>query len=383
MKLHPWVGSALVALAVASCNENSPPPTQSQPDLTKAKLLNTSKAEPAPANGRQPTAQKSADPSAADNAPIPPADAQWTIFCDSVTGVGHIENARILRSRLVALTGMHEWYVIHSDKESSLYYGYYRDDAADKKRAAGDRLKVANLTDRLGNHLVRGGLLQPIVAPDPIAPPEWNLVNTPKKAYWSIEIATFAGNPKRKEAAVQMVRDLRAKGETQAYYYNGPTVSSVCVGAWPREAVAEQGTGIDTKGQMRDDAHSTNPDTPLFVFGGFDQAPPNVAGRVLEPGTNKPMAVEGKRLDILDPNMKQKTVEYPYHFQNYELHATQNGNVSYPDSSVLVAIPREDGFSDDESWRLSGVRSNSSSGSDNRPAPTGAGDNVLKSIGDH
>lgn len=379
MKLHHWVGSALVALAVASCNENNPPPTQSQPDLTKTKTLVTS---PTAVNTPQPARQKPAAP-AGDDAPIPPPDAQWTIFCDSVTGIGHIENARILRSRLVALTGLHGWYVIHSDKESSLYYGYYRDDATDKKRAEGDRLKVANLTDRYGNHLVRGGLLQPIVAPDPAAPSEWNLVNAPKNAYWSIEIATFAGNPKRKEAAVQMVRELRAKGETQAYYYHGPTVSSVCIGAWPREAIAEQGTGIDRNGQMRDDAHNTNADQSLLVFGGFDQAPPNVAGRILEPGTNKPMAVEGKRLDILDPNMKQKTVDYPYHYVNYELHGAQNGNVTYPDPSVLVAIPHEDASAEDESWRLTGGRPKDSASTEHRPAPAGAGDDVLRSIGDH
>jgi hypothetical protein len=381
MKLQHWVGSALVALAVASCNENNPPPSQSQPDLTKAKVLVTSPGTtPVSAQSK---GHKSEVQSVADDAPIPPADAQWTIFCDSVTGIGHIENARILRSRLVALTGLHEWYVIHSDKESSLYYGYYRDTPADKKRGEADRLKVANLSDRYGNHLVRGGLLQPVVAPDPGAPADWNLLNTPKNAYWSIEIATFAGNPKRKDAAVQMVRELRAKGETQAYYYHGPTVSSVCIGGWPRDAVAEQGTGIDHNAQMRDDAHTSNADQSLFVFGGAEQAPPNVAGRILEPGTNKPMAVQGKRLDILDPIMKQKTVDYPYHYVNYELHAAQNGNVNYPDPSVLVAIPHEDAPSDDESWRLTGARPNSQSSSENRPAPAGAGDNVLKSIGDH
>lgn len=383
MKLHHWIGSVLVALSVVSCNENNPPPTQQTPQTISEAHSVQNPNPPAQVSSAQPGKQKAAAHDPNDDVPIPPPDAQWTIFCDSVTGVGHIENAGILKSRLIALTGMHDWYVIHSDKQSDIYYGYYRElsDPAEKKRAEADRLKIANMTDRFGNHLVRGGLLQPINAPDPVAPREWNLLNTPKNAYWSIEIATFSGNPKRKEAAVQMVRDLRSQGETQAYYYHGPTVSSVCIGAWPREAVAEQGTGIDNKGQMRDDAHSTNADQPLFVFGGFDQAPPNVAGRILEPGTNKPMAVEGKRLDILDANMKQKTVEYPYHYQNYALHAAQNGNTSYPDPSVLVAIPHDEAAaSDDDNWRLTGGQPNVSG---NGPAPAGAGDNVLRSIGDH
>lgn len=382
MKLQHWVGSALVAVSVVSCNENNPPPTQqTQPTISQGNAVQNPAAPTGVGTVASANQRPAHNPS--DDVPIPPAGAQWTIFCDSVTGIGHIENADILKSRLVALTGMRDWYVIHSDRQSDIYFGYYRslEDPAEKKRAEADRLKVANLTDRYGNHLVRGGLLQPINAPDPVAPREWNLLSTPKNAYWTIEIATFSGNAKRKEAAVQMVRDLRAQGETQAYYYHGPTVSSVCVGAWPREAIAEQGTGIDNKGQTRDDAHTPNADQPLFVFAGPDQAPPNVAGRVLEPGTNKPMAVEGKRLDIIDPDMKRKTVEYPYHYQNYELHAVQNGNTNYPDSSVLVAIPHDEAAAaDDDNWRLSGGQPNVSG---NERAPSGAGDNVLRSIGDH
>lgn len=382
MKLHHWVGSVLVAVSVVSCNENNPPPTQqTQPTISQDKAVQNPAAPTGVSSVASANQRPAHNPS--DDVPIPPAGAQWTIFCDSVTGVGHIENADILKSRLIALTGMRDWYVIHSDKQSDIYFGYYRslEDPAEKKRAETDRLRIASLTDRYGNHLVRGGLLQPINAPDPAAPVAWNLLNTPKNAYWTIEIATFSGNAKRKEAAVQMVRELREHGETQAYYYHGPTVSSVCIGAWPREAVAEQGTGIDNKGQTRDDAHTVNPEQPLFVFGGFAQAPPNVAGRILEPGTGKPMAVEGKRLDILDPNMKQKTVEYPDHYHNYELHAVQNGDTSYPDSSVLVVIPHDEaGSADDDNWRLNGGQPNVPR---NGPAPTGAGDNVLRSIGDH
>jgi hypothetical protein len=383
MKLHHWVGSILIALAAASCTENNPPPTQSQTDLSAAKVTANPQAQPQVSSAQSPSHKPSAQ-SNIDDTPIPPVDAQWTIFCDSVSGVGHIENARILRSRLVALTGLHDWYVIHSDKESSLYYGYYRslDDPSEHKRAEADRVKVASLSDRYGNHLIRGGLLQPITAPDPVAPAAWNLVNAPKNAYWTIEVATFSGNPKRKEAAVQAVRELRDAGETQAFYYHGPTVSSVCVGAWPREAVAEQGTGIDGKGLSRDDAHTGNADQALFVFGGFEQAPPNVAGRILEPGTNKPMAVEGKRLEILDQDMKQKTLKYPEHYVNYQLHATQNGNQSYPDPSVLVAIPHEDASSSDDNWRLTGGGPNVPPSGVDRPAPAGAGDSVLRSIGD-
>jgi hypothetical protein len=94
------------------------------------------------------------------------------------------------------------------------------------------------------------------------------------------------------------------------------------------------------------------------------------------------MTVEGKRLEILDQDMKQKTLKYPNHFVNYELHAAQNGNQNYPDPSVLVAIPHEDASANDDNWRLTGGGPSVPPSGVDRPAPAGAGDSVLRSIGD-
>lgn len=387
MRLQHWMASALVALGVASCGENTPPPTQSQPSVSQAAEAQANSQQPAaPARQVQASKPVASAPkhSAKYDAPIPPADAQWTIYCDAIEGIGHVENAEIMRTRLIQLSGMRDWYVIHGEKDSRIYYGYYRDldNPAEKRRAEADRLKVANLTDHLGNRVLRGGVLSRVEMPDPVAPAEWDLLKTPKNAYWSIEIETYSGNPKRKEAAVERVRELREHGEREAYFYHGETSSSVCIGAWPRDAVAEQGTGVDDKGNMRDDAHTINPDQPLLVF---PDIVPNVAPQVLEPGTGKPMAVQAPKLDILDPDMKGKVKEYPYHAVNYEFHGVEHGGQTFPDPSVLVVIPHEEASArgGDDNWRLTGGQPANPSG-DPVPhaAPQGAGDSVLRSIGD-
>src|SRR5678809_1152922 len=89
-----------------------------------------------------------------------------------------------LRNDLAAQTQYKEWHVIHKDNESLLYYGYYRtiDEKVDLKeaqRAQLDRAKIALMVDPLGNKLFKNAVVVALNAPDPTAPPEWNLVNAP------------------------------------------------------------------------------------------------------------------------------------------------------------------------------------------------------------
>lgn len=376
MRFRTWFLSALTALGVASCGENAPPPSQSQTPVSGA-LAD---------RGRQTnTASRPQQQDAAihNDAPAPPKDAQWTILCDTLEGPAHVADASLMKARLIQVSGMHDWYVIHSEKDSTIYYGYYRSlaDPAEKGRAENDRARIGKLTDQLGNRLLRGDVLVAITAPDPQAPAAWNLLNARRDAYWTIEIATFAGNPKRKEAAVDAVRELREKGETEAYYYHGASASSVCIGAWPRDAVAEQGTGINRKGDTRDDAHTQSPDQPLFVFAA-DAAPPNIPSRVFEPGTGKPMTVEGLKLDIQSPEMKKKIAAYPYHYVNYELHTVESNGQQFPDSSMLCIIPRDQSPAGDDDWRLTGGPVGNPQTAHGQP-PVTPGDSQLRSIGDH
>src|SRR5579859_2875001 len=215
MRFGSLIACCLVAAVAVSCNENSP------------SLQNTSTAGVAVKSGGAPQAQGQVRTAAQANqqggsrqaqqsfqSPVPPGDAKWTILCDKVDGPAHVSQATMLKSRLVQTTGSNDWYVIHTETDSSIYYGYYRDleIPAEKKRADADRVRIAAMTDARGNPLLRGNILVAVAPPDPESPTEWNLLNTPQDAYWTIEIATFAGDSKRKEAAVQMVKELRGRG---------------------------------------------------------------------------------------------------------------------------------------------------------------------------
>jgi hypothetical protein len=343
-------------------------------------MVQTPGLTPQPQAAPQKTGQAPAQVASA----IAPADARWTILCDKIEGPAHVAQATLIKSRLMQTSGLSDWYVIHTEKESSIYYGYYRDLGVptEKRRADLDRARLAALADARGNPIIRGNILVPVATADPTAPADWNLLNTPPDAYWTIEIATFADNAQRKDAAVQFVRDLREHGEKNAYFYHGPTASSVCIGAWKRSAVAEQGTGISGSGATRDDAHTQSADTPLLVLG--DVLPPNMPSIVREPGTGKAMTVMAQRLEIVDPDLKQKTLQYKEHFVNYEGRGTVNGQ---PDPSVLVVIPHEQSVATQDDWRLTGGSAPADAQPQQPPvqrqAPTAAGDSVLRSLGDH
>ena len=377
MRLHRLIAAALLGFLTISCGENAAPPSSSssQGQVANANAHAIASSNPSLRSDAQAVAQQT-------DSPVPPKDAQWTIFCDRIDGPNHVAVAREMKSRLVAATHMRDWYVIHGSSESSLYYGFYRSiddpkDPAERKRAEADRARVQSLTNRDGERLVRGGILVPLDAPDPTAPPKWNLLNTPKTAYWSLQIAAFKDNPQRKEAAVEAVRELRAKGE-EAYYYHGPVISSVCIGAWPREAVKEQGTGLDSEGRSRDDAHTIDPSQPLLVLGG-DTPPDNIARDVREPGTGRRMAVMGMKLDIQDKTMEAKIKQFPTHSVNYEVHGTKSGEQIFPDPSFLVIIPHEEAEGPSEDSLLT---AGSSPREATPPTPASPGDQGLRSIGD-
>jgi hypothetical protein len=368
MKIQSLLVCGLIVWGAASCGENNPPST-TQANSNLASHVNQTAAQ-----------TPRLDP-ATIQPPAPPPDAQWTILCDKVDGPTHVAEAGLRKNELIRASGMADWYVIHGETDSTIYYGYYRglDVAGEKQRAETDRARIASLTDRLGNPLLRGGILVPVTPPDPQAPAEWNLLNTPKDAFWSIEIATFSGNNLRKQNAVEMVRALRAQGEKQAYFYHGPTASSVCIGAWKRDAVAEQGTGITRSGDTRDDAHTQSPDQPLLVLS--DVAPPNMPAHVVDRNTGKSMTVEAPKLDVQDPDMKATIANpnYKYHLVNGAAYGVKDN----PDPSVLIIIPHDQSMARDDDWRLTGGMTPTTAQPAPHAAPSSPGDSVLRSIGDH
>jgi hypothetical protein len=318
---------------------------------------------------------KDKSPGDKSTANAPPADAQWTLYCAAVDGPGHIEQANSVKAQLIKLTGdqgLRNWYVIHQDTQSVLYYGFYRtiDDPKDKKetqRAQADRQRIAALTDQQGNKLFKHVFFVQVNAPDPTAPPEWNLCNA--DGYWSLEIAAYKDSPHRKEAAVESVRAARAQG-IQAYYYHGDSISSVCIGAWPKSAVRDGDDAVEAPASAQEVIVLPH------AIPGMDQ----MQFRSRETGERiRTVAPESK---IIDPSLQAMMAKYPTHSVNGLVMENkvkqQDGSFkTVQDPSFVVKIPHPE--------------ASILTQSDEPPAPqllnpTGAqstpGEGKLKSIGD-
>ncbi len=222
--------------------------------------------------------------------PTPPADAQYTIYCQVYAGPDHQEVARQVRDLLRANTSMGKWYIVHGGEQSTLYYGFYRtidrsdpNDPEEGKRAINDLNAIRTLHDSRGARLFSASLPVSINTPDPAANPKWDLART--GAYWSLDIATFKDTPDRKMRAVQAVTEARQQG-LEAYYLHGPHTSEVCIGAWPEKAAVEIDTGMQ----------NTNPNLPLFVTP-TPMAPGAMGG--MDPNVQ----VAAPRVDPVDPSM--------------------------------------------------------------------------------
>lgn len=295
------VSSLAAVLLCVSCGGDKPAPDQ------------PAKANPKPIDKPVVSASAgSAKGADASQVLVPPKDARWTLFCFRFTGPDHVARANQTKGDLLANSTLRDWYIIHSEGSSSLYYGYYRtfSDEKDKKemeRAQADRRAVQSLEDQRKDRVFAQAMFVPVDAPDPTAPPEWNLANS--KGYWSLQIAVFQGIADRKEAAVEAVREARKMG-VEAYYYHGQSVSSVCIGAFPENAVVKQ---------QDDSARAIDPEAPLMVLGPGADVPDWMVRNMVDPKTGKQVKVLEQRVEIADPALKKAMQDYPhYAVNNYE-----------------------------------------------------------------
>jgi len=315
---------AMLALAgclvLASCNENEPPSTDSR----SAAATHITPAAAAPRQMAREAAQRPGRPGQ-PAASGPGQSAQWTLYCQTVRGPAHVQEANRLKSALMMNPQLPNWYLVHNEDESIVCYGYYNEvtDAV----AKADKKRIDGLTGINGEPLFNGVVFQPIGSPDPDSPPEWNLANVPDSQYWSLQIAAFHGFPERKKYAVEAVREARAQG-VQAYYFHGPTISSVCIGTWPIEAVKRQGED--------NVARSDDPETPIIVLN--DTVPQYLTPSKTDKKGN-PVLIIAPRLDIIDPTLKEAIRKYPDHAVNGYVKVTKDVNgMEIRDASLLVQI---------------------------------------------
>ncbi|HEY1686407.1 MAG TPA: hypothetical protein VGG19_16705 [Tepidisphaeraceae bacterium] len=260
---------------------------------------------------------------------VPPADAQWTILCEAYTGSNHQYEAHQAKDFWASKTNFPGFYVIHQQDQSTLYYGYYRtiNDPKDRKeseRAQDDRQRLMSLVDSNGERPFLGCLFVELVPKDPPAPAEWNLANA--KGHWSLQVAVYEDDPRRKQYAVDAVRDMRAHGIKDAYFFHGATASSVCIGAWPDEAVKV------------DQPENSDPNQPVLVTNQL-----GMAGDLYLKSTGQKVQQITPHVEVLDPKLKAEMTEYPYEAINGDMEV-RDGNgklVKAATPSYLVEIPHD------------------------------------------
>jgi len=323
--------SLFIAVSGLSCAGNKP----------VAQTADTKGTSLAPTNDT-PTPKLAAKSTTA--APIAPADARYTLYCLSVDKLGHVERSKALKESLIQRTGMKDFYLVHSDDQSIIYYGYYKDfmktnDVKERKRAEADRTKIVNLRDDRKDLPFRGALFVTLDAPDPQSPPEWNLTNLAADRMWTLEIGVYVDSPLRKQYAVNAVREARNQG-IEAYYFHGENISSVCVGAFKETALARQDS---------DSAESYRSNETLLVLPG--QIPQGMSGDqyVMQDGKKTKVKVIAPRIEVLDPKLKELQERFPHRSVNGEERMTVATNkrtgrtVQVYDESVIVPIPRATG----------------------------------------
>jgi hypothetical protein len=269
--------------------------------------------------------------------PTIPDGAVYTLYCTSITSVTHVPDSERLKQQLIVKTGSRNWYVIHSADQSVLYYGFYKtfDDKSqpeEKARAQANRQAVRRLQSDNGDMPFAECGFVPLMTPDPPAPPEWDLRNA--AGYWALQIAAYEGSPLRKKYAVDAVREARASG-VPAYYYHGPTISSVLIGTWAREAVKDQ------------DASTAQSDDPNKLIVVLDRPlPEGYKSDNLHTADGRSAKVLVPRVEVVDPTLKAAMLQYRENAVNGEVHMrqvpTDKGTETRPDPSFLVQIPHDD-----------------------------------------
>lgn len=286
------------------------------------------------------TSNSNPQQTSAQSDPLPniPKDAEWTILCATFSGADNGSQARAAKTNLRSMTKMPDWYIIHGQGQTTLYYGFYRSindpkDAKESARAQNDRKSIAALTDANGTRLFPAVILTKLDTPDPSSPPEWDL--TRAAGAYSLQIAVFKDSPERRNYAVNAVREARGAGY-EAYYYHGPTASSVCIGAWPETAVRER-NDFNVKAMENPGA------VPLVTAGSL---PTLAEGQQYMTPDGKPINVVAAKYEILDPKLLATMQQFDKHSVNGVVQPvvvdprTGQKRLAPVRPSFLVKIPR-------------------------------------------
>ena len=241
-----------------------------------------------------------------------PKDAAYTIYCADFTGPNHAAVADQVKAQTEKVSGLRDLYVVRGADRSVLYQGFYTtyDESVDKAEAArakAARTKLETLVDARGQKSFPRTVFETLEAPDPTAPPEWDLHAA--KGYWTLVICTYTDPVKGKQAAVDSVRDARKAG-VEAYYLHKDGQSHVCIGSWPAEAVKRQEYNGDQ--DVGDVSSLVDPETLVI-----STVPLDPAWKDLRDSQGRPFKIRVMKVDVVDPSMRKAFGDYDYSVNGY------------------------------------------------------------------
>lgn len=177
----------------------------------------------------------------------------WAVRCLTLRGANRFQAAQSYVDALRMVAGIKPdlVQVFHESGETTIYYGRYRRRYDAKSNTEvfrpshlGDLDLIRHLSLNVQDPAVGTRTVWPFqlatMGTLPIgrsAHAQWRLSKAP--GYYSLQVAVFyntEGMRRRKYAAEEYCKLLREQGE-QAYYHHGAVNSSVCIGAFPKEAI--------------------------------------------------------------------------------------------------------------------------------------------------
>lgn len=260
---------------------------------------------------------------------LAPRDATVTIYCRDFTGPNHASVAERVRQQVQQISGLKGFYLVRGESRTVLYHGFYTtfDPSVDRReaeRARADRARIEMLVDaRTNAKLFPATIFEPLERPDPAAPPEWDLHAA--KGYWTLLVATYAGHPDAKEAAVDSVRDARRQGY-EAYYLHKDGQSHVCVGSWPAAAI-RRGTSMLEQNRDKEQRGLVNPYAPPIKVLSVGPMDPRWK-QLKEQGW--PLELYEVRAEIIDPSLNEMYAKLAY---------SVNGDYVASEYPLLLEIP--------------------------------------------
>jgi len=162
------------------------------------------------------------------------APGRYTILLYADGEPGHAARMRHYKQAAEQDTGWEDLRVVHKQASSELFRGTYSSTGAAQEDLKESKRYVAPA----GVNVFARAIIVPLPGRH-VGPPEWDLTNA--RGAYTVAIAVFYDVPEadyvgRKQFAVDYCTQLRQEGK-EAYYYHGPSQSTVTVMAFPETAI--------------------------------------------------------------------------------------------------------------------------------------------------